>query len=227
MTHPFDRRSVLRSVLMVTGSTYVTYIFGLVTSTLIARSLGPADFGRYSYLVWLSGVLIMLSTNGLTTSGMRFISESIGRGNEAAARDINGWLLRRHYVSLILVAGGFAEGCVHALTNVDHTQAVRPEQPHTCLTRGLVHALLAQPARLAQFAETRTEDDGCLAAAPTAVDDRILDPRRRHRDDRQTDRCADSRDGSIGSQALDLRPRRIDRIDRAVVLRQPAVAQVG
>jgi O-antigen/teichoic acid export membrane protein len=107
MTHPFDRRSVLRSVLMVTGSTYVTYIVGLVTSTLIARSLGPADFGRYSYLVWLSGVLIMLSTNGLTTSGMRFISESIGRGNEAAARDINGWLLRRHYISLVLVAAGF------------------------------------------------------------------------------------------------------------------------
>jgi O-antigen/teichoic acid export membrane protein len=108
MTHPFDRWSVLRSVLMVTGSTYVNYIVGLVTSTLIARGLGPADFGRYSYLVWLSGVLILLSTNGLTTSGIRFISESIGRGNKAAARDINGWLLRRHYISLMLVTVGFA-----------------------------------------------------------------------------------------------------------------------
>lgn len=106
--NPFGEKAVFRSVLLVTGSTYVNYAVGLIVSTAIARSLGPSDFGRYSYLVWLAGILVIFSTNGLTASGMRFVSECVGRGDVGGARDVNGWLLRRHYISLALVAVGFA-----------------------------------------------------------------------------------------------------------------------
>ncbi len=104
MSQAFSKKVVVRSVLMVTGSTYVNYASGLLVSTLIARSLGPADYGRYSYLVWLCGLLIVFFTNGLTTSGIRFVSESIGRGDPDMAKDVHGWLRKAYYASLVIVS---------------------------------------------------------------------------------------------------------------------------
>lgn len=103
----FGRKALFRSAMVVTGSTYVTYIAGLLASTLVARGLGPADFGRYSYLVWLSGILVVFCTNGLTTSGIRFISESVGRGAPQTASDVYGWSQRRLHISMLLVLVGF------------------------------------------------------------------------------------------------------------------------
>ncbi len=114
MSHAFSKQVVFRSVLMVTGSTYVNYASGLLVSTLIARSLGPADYGRYSYLVWLCGVLIIFFTNGLTTSGIRFVSESLGRGESGVAEDVHGWLQKGYYASLAIVALAFC-ACVRWL----------------------------------------------------------------------------------------------------------------
>jgi O-antigen/teichoic acid export membrane protein len=99
----FDRAAALSGALLMTGSTYVAYLLGLAVSILIARRLGPADFGRYSYLVWLSGLLVVVSNHGLTTSGIRFISESVGRGSPDAARNIHGHLRRWQFASVGLV----------------------------------------------------------------------------------------------------------------------------
>lgn len=107
MANPFGRKAAFRSALLVTGSTYVTYATGLVVSTLIARGLGPADYGRYAYLVWLAGLLIMLFNNGLNSSGIRFVSECLGREDPRAASDMHGWLERRHHVSLVVVTAAF------------------------------------------------------------------------------------------------------------------------
>ncbi len=101
----FGRRATLRAALQMTGSTYVVYATGLIVSALIARHVGPEDFGRYSYLVWLVGLLIMVGNNGLTTSAIRFVSESIGRGEPRVAEDVHGWLKRRQLACLGLVLG--------------------------------------------------------------------------------------------------------------------------
>lgn len=108
MTARFGRVAAFRSALLMTGSTYVTYLIGLIVSTLVARSLGPTDYGHYAYLVWLSSVLILIFNNGLTTSGMRFVSECLGREDHAQARGVHGWLLKRYRVSLLLGALAFA-----------------------------------------------------------------------------------------------------------------------
>ena len=47
------RVAVLRSIGIVTVSTYIEYALGLLMSVWIARSLGPSDFGRYAFTVWL------------------------------------------------------------------------------------------------------------------------------------------------------------------------------
>lgn len=107
MNAPFGRSAALRAALQMTGSTYVVYATGLIISVLIARGIGPADFGRYSYLVWLTGVLILIGNNGLTTSGIRFVSECIGRGSIADARDVHGWLQRWQYACMAVIAAAY------------------------------------------------------------------------------------------------------------------------
>ncbi len=103
MTQRFGRGAALKAALLMTGSTYVTYALGLIISALIARNVGPTEFGQYSYLVWLSGVLVILSNNGLTSSGIRFVAECVGRDDAPSARLVHGWLRVRQLFSLVLV----------------------------------------------------------------------------------------------------------------------------
>ncbi|WP_310161063.1 oligosaccharide flippase family protein [Pseudoxanthomonas japonensis] len=103
MNQPFNGRTAIRGAIMVMGSTYVTYALGLLTSVLVARTLGPNEFGRYTYMVWMAGLLIMFSNNGLTTTVIRFASESLGRGSPETARSIHGWLRRWQLVCVVLV----------------------------------------------------------------------------------------------------------------------------
>lgn len=107
MNQAFRKETVVRGALLMTGSTYITYAFGLVVSALIARAIGPEAFGTYSYVVWLSGLLVMVANNGLTTTGIRFVSESLGRGDVAAANDVHGWLARRQMLCALVVVVGF------------------------------------------------------------------------------------------------------------------------
>ncbi|MEN1939573.1 oligosaccharide flippase family protein [Luteimonas sp. MJ174] len=103
----FSGVSAFRGAMMVTGSTYVTYALGMLTSIVIARTLGPDDFGRYAYVVWLAGLLVMLANNGITTTAIRFVSESLGRGSGETAGHVHGWLLKRQLASAALVTIAF------------------------------------------------------------------------------------------------------------------------
>jgi O-antigen/teichoic acid export membrane protein len=79
------RIAVLRSVGIVTVSTYIEYALGLLMSVWIARALGPSDFGRYAFTVWLCGWLIVCSNHALTTSSTKFIAEADGMGDPTLA----------------------------------------------------------------------------------------------------------------------------------------------
>ncbi len=89
------------------ASTYVTVALGLVVSALIARGLGPDDYGRYVYVLWLSGMLVTIGNNGLGVSGIRFISEALGRNQPNEAANVHGWLQKRQWFSLVAVGVAF------------------------------------------------------------------------------------------------------------------------
>ena len=110
MSNQFGAKAMLRSALLMTGSTYVAYAAGLVASMLVARGLGPADFGRYAYLIWLSGVLVLLMNHGLTTSAIRFVSESLGRDDLAGAQALHRWFQKRQGWSILLIGALFLLG---------------------------------------------------------------------------------------------------------------------
>jgi O-antigen/teichoic acid export membrane protein len=95
-------------VLLVTVATYITYAAGLLTNAIIARGLGPADFGRYSYVVWLCGWLVLIINNGLNTSGIRFVAELLGAGSTEAAQRTHGYLKRLSRYSECVALAGFA-----------------------------------------------------------------------------------------------------------------------
>ena len=110
MSKAFGRAATVKAAFLMTGSTYVSFALGMLVSALIARTLGPGEFGRYAYLVWLSGLLVMVANNGLTTTVIRFVSESMGRNQHMVASDVHGWLLRAQHLSLAAVAITFVLG---------------------------------------------------------------------------------------------------------------------
>lgn len=97
------RLAVLRSVTIVSVSTYIEYALGLVISVWIARALGPADFGRYAFTIWLCGWLIVCSNHALTTSSTKFIAEAEGAGAMHTASHLAYRLSRVQHLSSMIV----------------------------------------------------------------------------------------------------------------------------
>jgi O-antigen/teichoic acid export membrane protein len=108
MNNSQSRFAALKAAALIATSTYVTTALGLLVSVFIARTLGPHDYGQYAYLLWLSGLLVVFGNHGLGISGIRFISESLGRQDAQEARNVHGWLQRQQRLSLVLVLGAFA-----------------------------------------------------------------------------------------------------------------------
>lgn len=73
-----DKLAMLRNVAIVAFASYVESAIGLLAGIVIARTLGPADYGHYAYGVWLCGLLIMISNSALTTSSIKFLAELRG-----------------------------------------------------------------------------------------------------------------------------------------------------
>jgi O-antigen/teichoic acid export membrane protein len=101
------RTGIGTGALLMTFATYLTYGVGIITNAVIARGLSPSDFGRYAYVIYISGVLVIISNNGLTTSGIRFVSEMLGGESLSGAQRIHGYLRRLSDLSQLLVLAVF------------------------------------------------------------------------------------------------------------------------
>lgn len=108
MSNRYGGAAALRSALLVTGSTYIGYAVGLIVSMVVARTLGPREFGYYAYLVWLAGTLTMLFCNGLTLTAIRFVSECIGRDKASEAQNVHHLLIKWYAWCLIVFSLVFA-----------------------------------------------------------------------------------------------------------------------
>ena len=83
--------SLLRNTAWATAGRYVEYFLGMVMSVVIARALGPSDYGIYAFAIWLSHLSLLLINGGLPTALIKFLAELRGRGDEGA----EGALFRR------------------------------------------------------------------------------------------------------------------------------------
>lgn len=77
---------------------------GLVMSIVLARGLGPAAMGDYSYLLWALRVLTAVATLGWAFATVRYTAESYARGERERARGVLSFFLRRQLVTTGIVA---------------------------------------------------------------------------------------------------------------------------
>lgn len=95
MSQRFGRKAALNAALLSTVASMASYAGGMVTSILVARALGPTDYGQYAYVVWLAGLMVTLASSGFSSSAMRFISEYVGRGEAAVSYAVHHRLRRQ------------------------------------------------------------------------------------------------------------------------------------
>lgn len=96
-----DKIALLRNVALVAMASYVESAVGLLAGVLIARTLGPVDYGHYAFGIWMCGALIMAGNNALPMSAIKFLAEARGASRE----DLAAALVRR-FLRLQLVSSG-------------------------------------------------------------------------------------------------------------------------
>ena len=79
---------------------------GLAMSVVLARVLGPALMGDFSFLVWTFRTLEALAGLGFGLALVRYSADALARGEPAVARGIIGVLLRWQLASVAVVAAG-------------------------------------------------------------------------------------------------------------------------
>ncbi len=79
---------------------------GLAMSVVLARGLGPALMGDFSFLLWTFRTLEAVASLGFPLALVRYSADALARGEAGVARGLIGVLLRWQLVSVALVAAG-------------------------------------------------------------------------------------------------------------------------
>ncbi len=103
-----ERLALLRNVAWVAMAGYIEAAVGLLAGVLIARTLGPTDFGHYAFAIWLCGALIMAGNNGLPATSIKYIAEARGAGRAELTAALVSRFTRLQLASSGLVLSVFA-----------------------------------------------------------------------------------------------------------------------
>lgn len=71
-----SRQSAIKSVFWLTFSEILFNLSGYIIHAVAGRTLGPADYGRYSLVITLTTVIVVLIGNGIPTAMSRYLSEA-------------------------------------------------------------------------------------------------------------------------------------------------------
>lgn len=103
-----ERLRALRNLAWSSAATYVENALGILASVLIARTLGPTEYGFYAFAVWLSGWLLRGCNHALPITSIRFVAEARGRNDPDLALSISHLAFRLQQASSIAVLVIFA-----------------------------------------------------------------------------------------------------------------------
>lgn len=73
------REGTLRNTFFASIGIYVEYFLGMVAAILVARHLGPGDYGVYGLFMWFVAIGVVITNSGITTGAIKFVAEL--RGN--------------------------------------------------------------------------------------------------------------------------------------------------
>lgn len=103
-----EKQTMLRNMAIVTFAGYFELAVGLLSGIVIARTLGPSDYGHYAYAVWLCGVLVIFTNNALTSSSIKFLAELRGSAQPELAHVLMHKFQRWQMITGLLALIGFA-----------------------------------------------------------------------------------------------------------------------
>ncbi len=92
------RDTIVRNTFWYGVVTAAGLVAGLLTSVVLARGLGPARMGEYSYLIWLLRAITVVATLGFPFAVTRYTASALGQGRPALASAFLRLLLRRQLV---------------------------------------------------------------------------------------------------------------------------------
>jgi PST family polysaccharide transporter len=75
-------RSILKASSLIGGASLINLLIGMVRVKFVAVLLGPAGVGLMGTYVTITTLVNTVSGMGISTSGVRQISESYGAGNQ-------------------------------------------------------------------------------------------------------------------------------------------------
>lgn len=84
-------------------ATVVSAVGGLACSVLLARGLAPEEYGRYSYVIWLVGLLAVAGNLGLPNAAVRYLGEY---GVSARGHRLYRGLMRLEALVAVALASG-------------------------------------------------------------------------------------------------------------------------
>ena len=99
------RSLAVRNTLFSSLGIYTEYLLGMLTSILIARYMGPHDYGIYGLALWLASLGVMLTNGGTTTAMIKFVAELRGKDDFALIKPVATYLRRRQIHIQIGVLG--------------------------------------------------------------------------------------------------------------------------
>jgi stage V sporulation protein B len=70
-----SRISTIKSIFWLTFSEILFNLSGYIIHAVAGRTLGPADYGRYSLVITLTTVIVVLIGNGIPTAMSKYLSE--------------------------------------------------------------------------------------------------------------------------------------------------------
>jgi O-antigen/teichoic acid export membrane protein len=84
---------------------YVEYLIGMASSILIARSMLPADYGSYTYFLWLVTLATSLVNAGISTGVIRFIADVRGKKEFEKINTVDAYLRRIQLFKIAILLG--------------------------------------------------------------------------------------------------------------------------
>lgn len=101
------RDQVIRNTLFSSVGIYTEYFLGMLTSIIIARHLGPGDFGAYSLVIWLVATGVVITNSGVASAIIKFVAELRGAGRQSQIRALLTWAWRVQggFLVVVLLAG--------------------------------------------------------------------------------------------------------------------------
>jgi len=95
--------STLRNILNTGTAIYIEFIIGFIVSIIIARSLGPDQYGIYAFYIWVSSLLITLAKNGISTGVIKFLAETKHKQDPSTTNNIYSYFLKMEVKVLIVI----------------------------------------------------------------------------------------------------------------------------